>query len=249
MRRKPPIGISDFCKLREKNYYYVDKTLLIRDVLEAPAEILLLPRPRRFGKTLNLSLLRYFFENSPENDALFEDLAISQVPEALAHRGKYPVVFLTFKDIKKLRFEDCFQNFQSILAGEYRRHQPILKSTLDEGEAKDTQKILMKTGEPALLEESLRKLTELLHRATGRKVILLIDEYDTPIHAAHASGYYTEAVSLIRNLLGSTLKDNPHIEKAVLTGILRVARESMFSGLNNLAVHTILQKPFSRRFV
>ena len=252
MRRKIPVGVSDFRDLIEGDYLYVDKSLFIRDVLDSPANTLLLPRPRRFGKTLNLSLLHNFFETPPVGNAtdvdLFAGLAVSRLPECMEHSGRYSVIFLTFKDNKELGFQDCFRKIQSVLADEYRRHRPLIESVLDRSELAGMERLLSKEAGIAETEESLFRLTKYLHRKTGEKVILLVDEYDTPIHSSWSNGYYEEAIHLIRNLLGAALKDNPHIEKGVLTGILRVARESIFSGLNNLAVHTILEKPFSDKF-
>ena len=251
MLRKPPIGVSDFQEVWEKNHLYVDKSLLIREILDSPAKILFLPRPRRFGKTLNLSLLRHFFEkpacDSPAAD-IFSGLAISRHPECMEHKGRYPVVFLTFKDIKERNFEDCFRKVQSVLAEEYRRHKAVLEAILDKNERTGMDKVLAKAATQADTEEALLQLTKFLHRATGEKVILLIDEYDTPIHSAHANDYYEDVIHFVRNLLGGALKDNVHVEKGVLTGILRVARESLFSGLNNLAVHTLLSSEFSDKF-
>ena len=248
MPRKLPIGISDFKEV-VSNYHYIDKSLLIRDVLDASAKILLLPRPRRFGKTLNMTMLRYFFEKTEEhNRGLFAGLAVEKLPECMEKQGRYPVIYLTFKDIKQPTFEECFQQIRSVLAKEFERLTPLLESHLKEIEQEKLRRILTETVERVEPANALLLLTEILHRATGERVILLIDEYDTPIHAAHTNGYYDQGMSLIRDLLGQALKDNIHLERGVLTGILRVARESLFSGLNNLNVYTILRRDFSESF-
>ena len=247
MAKKLPLGISDFKELREKDCYYVDKTLFLQEVWDSPAEVLVLPRPRRFGKTLNLTMLRHFFEH-PENKALFQDTAIADT-DTMAQQGRHPVVYLSFKDIKEPNFEGCLNGFRTILAKEYRRHRFLLDGeVLTDAEREEYERILRKDGALNDLQNALVNLTEYLHRATGGRAILLIDEYDTPVLAAHTMGYYDEAIHFIRNLLGTALKDNSHIQKGVLTGILRVARESLFSGLNNVAVRTVLSRDFSDKF-
>ncbi|MBF0240351.1 MAG: AAA family ATPase [SAR324 cluster bacterium] len=247
---KPPIGISDFKKLREtKGLYYVDKSLFIRDVLEKPAEVILLPRPRRFGKTLNLSMLRYFLEKTPESHApLFHGLAIEHYPELMARQGQYPVVFLTFKDVKESSWDACLQKLGQLLSALYRQYWEAAHAQLAPEEKAVYERVLHKTSLPGELETALAALMQLLRRATGQKVFLLIDEYDAPIHAGFQHGYYDNVILFMRNLLSAALKDNIDLEKGVMTGILRVAKESIFSGLNNPGVYSLLNEDFSSYF-
>jgi len=247
-----PIGISDFRELRERGLEYVDKSHLITELLDQPGiQVALLPRPRRFGKTLNLSMLRYFFEKRDEDlSHLFEDLAVWQAGEAYrAHFQRYPVVFLTFRDIKSSRFEECWADLKKKIEVLFREHEPLLDAgALGEGEARDFRAILDGKAEPVLYRRALGDLTKYLHRATGEKVIVLIDEYDEPIHAGHVYGYAKEVLEFFRSFLTAGLKDNPHLSRGVVTGILRIARESIFSGLNNLAVCSLLMPAFSTCF-
>ena len=249
---KPPIGLSDFRKLRTSGYCYVDKSLLIQSVLDLPAEVLLLPRPRRFGKTLNLSMLRAFFERDrPGNAELFRGLDIERAGEEYtAHRGRYPVVFLSLKDVKTLNWEDCLGHLRQVISEEFKRHEMLLEGGfLDTEEQKQFRKVRACKCVGFELERSLSHLLAWLERATGEQVVLLIDEYDTPIHAGYQSGFYEEITCFMRNWLSGALKDHSSLKKGVLTGILRVARESIFSGLNNLAVAGILKAgPFADKF-
>ena len=249
---KPPIGLSDFRKLRTSGYCYVDKSLLIQSVLDLPAEVLLLPRPRRFGKTLNLSMLRAFFERDrPGNAELFRGLDIERAGEEYtAHRGRYPVVFLSLKDVKTLNWEDCLGHLRQVISEEFKRHEMLLEGGfLDTEEQKQFRKVRACECVGFELERSLSHLLAWLERATGEQVVLLIDEYDTPIHAGYQSGFYEEITCFMRNWLSGALKDHSSLKKGVLTGILRVARESIFSGLNNLAVAGILKAgPFADKF-
>ena len=250
---KPPIGLSDFPRLIREGYAYVDKSLLIQSVLDSPTQVLLLPRPRRFGKTLNLSMLRAFFEHDkPENTELFRGLAIERAGEEyMAHRGRYPVVFLTLKDVKTLDWENCFGHLRRLIAEEYLRHHDTLvdNDVLMRQERVRFDEICDGTADQSLYENSLKNLLTWLERAHGEKVILLIDEYDTPIHAGYQSGFYKQIISFMRNWLSGALKDHTSLEKSVLTGILRVVRESIFSGLNNLTVAGILKAgPFADKF-
>ena len=249
---RPPIGLSDFPRLIREGYSYVDKSLLIQSVLDSSAQVLLLPRPRRFGKTLNLSMLRAFFDRDmPSADELFRGLAIEQAGEEYtAYLGRYPVVFLTLKDVKTLNWEDCLGHLQQVISREYKRHERLSKEGfLDTEEQEQFRKIRAHECARHELEESLSNLLTWLERAHGEQVVLLIDEYDTPIHAGYQSGFYEEITSFMRNWLSGALKDHASLKKGVLTGILRVARESIFSGLNNLAVAGILKAgPFGDKF-
>ena len=251
-RSKLPIGISDFKTVIEDGRYYVDKSLFIKEVIDAPAQALLLPRPRRFGKTLNLSMLRYFFEKTDvTNRHLFENLAIWQAGEdCRAACGQHPVVYLTLKDVKSPNWPECLANLKRLIAGEFRRHGYLSGSeALDEIGKAEYAQICSRTAEKDAFENSLRELTGHLAKHHNQKVIVLIDEYDTPIHAGYVNGYYDEIIGFMRNWLSGALKDHASLEKSVLTGILRVAKESIFSGLNNLRVYSLLARgPLADKF-
>jgi hypothetical protein len=249
-RERFPIGVSDFCKLREEGYHYVDKTPFIEGVLSAGAEVLLLPRPRRFGKTLNLSMLRYYLEKSPEDrSALFAGLAVASSEIARPHFQRYPVIFMSFKDIKPLTWESARARIRGTISELYRAHRYLLTegSLTPEDAAVFTAVLEDRATEPAYLG-ALRHLSRLLAAHHREKVVILIDEYDTPIHAGYARGYYDEVIAFFRDFLSGGLKDNVHLFKGVLTGILRVAKESLFSGLNNVIVYSILRSELSTSF-
>ncbi len=247
---KLPIGISDFRKLRRGDYYYADKTLFIREIIDASAEVLLIPRPRRFGKTLNLSMLKYFFEKTGEDcNALFQDLAISGKREYKVHQGRYPVICLTFKDIKDMAWEPAYRGLTRIIQDEFIRHRSLLESgVLADPEKRYFEAVMNNEAGSRDYADSLRYLSSFLHRHHEESVVILIDEYDTPLHAGYDCGYYKEIINFMRNLLSGGLKDNVHLFKGILTGILRVAKESVFSGLNNLGVYTLLDKAFNTSF-
>ncbi|MDJ0838717.1 MAG: AAA family ATPase [Acidobacteriota bacterium] len=250
MKRPVPIDISNFRKLREGNFYYVDKSLLVADVVRSGAEVILLPRPRRFGKTINLSMLHHFFDRSSEDSAsLFHGLAVSRQADIMAHCGQYPTVFLSFKDVKVTDFETCYDRLASSLARLYRQHEETIAQADPRGlDKRMVEDILNGTAKTAHLQDALSLLTELLYRACGKKVMVLIDEYDTPIYAGYRYNYYDEIVAFMRDLLCGALKDNDYLQKGVMTGILRIAKESIFSGLNNLDVHTLLDEPYAQHF-
>jgi len=261
IRPRLPIGISDFGIIRRGSYVYVDKTRLIGELVETGAQALLLPRPRRFGKTLNLSMLKHFFEqdgSQQTGDAekgdrpdLFDELWVAEdaSDEVRAHRGAHPVVLLTFKDVKARTFDRCVADVATLVARECERHAAALSSvSLTKRERKRFDELLSGSPDLGVLGSALRDLMQWLGAASGRPVVLLIDEYDTPIHAGYVHGYYDEVVELFRNLLSGGLKDNSHLFKGVLTGILRVAEESIFSGLNNLGVYSILGARFATQF-
>jgi len=245
-----PLGYSDFLALRRAGASYVDKTSLVTDILVSHAQVLLLPRPRRFGKTLNLSMLRYFLERSDEDRAdLFEGLEVWQSEAAREHFQRYPVVFLTFKDVKLRAWEPCFESIRDLISGAYARHRYLLdEGGLDDLDGEAFRAVLERRASPVRLMGSLRQLCRLLHAHHGEPVVLLVDEYDTPIHAGYVHGYYDDVVEFFRNFLSGGLKDNRHLFRGVVTGILRVARESIFSGLNNLAVHSLLSRRFATAF-
>lgn len=249
MKKKLPIGISDYKKIKDGNYYYVDKTLLIQEILENLPEVLLLPRPRRFGKTLNLSMLRYFFEKSSEDTrALFNDTAIAQHPDCMKAQGEYPVIFISFKSVKESIWEGSYSVMADLIALEFKRHNYLLESAISMHDKEVFSAILEKRADYTALTSSLFFLSELLHNHYKKRVILLIDEYDAPITAGYNKNYYGKIIDFMRSLLTKVCKDNSYLDFAVLTGILRVAKESIFSGLNNVSVHTILSKRYQDAF-
>ena len=244
------IGTSDFRQLRESGARYVDKSAFVVDVLRSNARVLLLPRPRRFGKTLNLSTLAAFVERTSEDRVpLFEDLAIWRAGDDVrAHFGRHAVIFLTFKDVKAADWPTCVEAVAELVATEFRRHQAVVEPALTDAERRVWRAIRDAAASPTQLATSLTLLSSILHRATGYRVVILVDEYDTPIHAAYHYGYYDDAVLLFRNLFSGAFKDNAHLFRGVMTGILRIAKESIFSGLNNLEVYSILRAEFSGLF-
>ncbi|HNI28117.1 MAG TPA: AAA family ATPase, partial [Leptospiraceae bacterium] len=248
--KKLDIGNSDFKNIIEGNYYYVDKSLFIQELIDIQKQVVLIPRPRRFGKTLNLSMLRYFFETGkPENEKLFAGLKIEQTgKDILEKRGKYPVIYLTLKDAKGQNWEEVLEHIKSTVVGAYLSHYYLMESELlKDFEKSEFNEILKQTASKSVYEKSLLRLSEYLFRFHHEKVVILIDEYDTTIHSG-VKKFYNEAVSFLRNFLSSAFKDNSCLYKGVITGILRVSRESIFSGLNNLSVYSILDRPFSDKF-
>ncbi|MCI0695457.1 ATP-binding protein [candidate division KSB1 bacterium] len=249
--QKLPVGLSDFKQVIEGHYYYVDKSLLLKELIDHGAQAMLIPRPRRFGKTLNLSMMRYFFEKTDADTShLFRHLKIWQAGEEYTSRqAKYPVIFLTFKDVKEFNWVSALEKIKQLIQTEFLRHKYLRNGKVLEAEELDAfDKIANLTASTSAYENSLEHLSDFLARYHHQPVILLIDEYDTPIQAGYVNGYYAEVVGFMRNFLSGGLKDNPHLEKGVLTGILRVAKESIFSGLNNLAVFTLLRSEFSAAF-
>ena len=247
-KRLLPIGMSDYKHIIEKDCYYVDKTLLVKDVMES-GSVILITRPRRFGKTLNQTMMRYFFEKTEENHSyLFENKKIWKEVEYRELQGKFPVIYLTFKDVKSSFYEKSYREVVQLLSNEYKRHRYLLDS-IESGEDKKVFSLIM--SREARIEdyqESLLKLSEYLYLYYGERAVLLIDEYDTPILASYNSGYYKEFIDFFKVVLSSALKDNKFLEKSVLTGITRLAKESLFSGLNNLDVSTILSDYYSDKF-
>lgn len=244
-----PIGISDFKKLREGGFYYIDKTLFIEELLRTVGEVILIPRPRRFGKTLNLSMLKYFFEiNTTSNAHLFENTAIWEQEKYREVQGTYPVIFISFKNCKDSNWEKVYADMTNIITQEFRRHFDQLTPTLKQYELDDYNAIINKTASPSQYTNSLFFLSMLLSRHYKKPVFILIDEYDTPIQAAYNNGYYKEMIEFMRSLLTDALKDNSYLKRSVLTGVLRTAKEGIFSGLNNLRVKTLLDNKFSDKF-
>ncbi len=247
--KKIMLGVSDYKSLVEMGCYFIDKSLLVEELLATPSQVVVLPRPRRFGKTLNLSMLSCFFDpREAANAELFAGLAIEGRPEAMALRGKHPVVFISLKDAKGLTWEQCLDMIRHEIWMLFGRHRYLLESeALDEDERGYLQRILDGQADQGALETSLRTLTGFLHRHYGQRAVLLIDEYDSPIQSGYGR-YYESAVAFTRRLLGPALKDNPHLFRGVITGILRVAKESLFSGLNNVRAYTIMDDRFSDKF-
>ena len=244
-----PSGIEDFKDIIEGNYYYIDKTGLIGDILRDGANAILITRPRRFGKSLNFSMLKYFFSNEKDYSYLFKGLKIENDPLALEHMNKYPVIHITFKDAKTSSWEETYDVLKSVISKEYDKHSYLLESEkLREHHKKYIIKILEKRGEPVDYRESLYNLTYFLETHFGKKVILLIDEYDVPIESGYVNGYYEKVVDFMRGMLTAALKGNSSLFKGLLTGVYRVAKEDIFSGLNNLVVYTILDDFYSPYF-
>ncbi len=272
-KKKLPIGVSDFRKMIEKDYYYVDKTLLIKEIIDSGDTILLLPRPRRFGKTLNLSMVGYFYDCcpmawDPESNSqppvpakesrppaaykhLFDSLAISGAGrEYLDKMGQHPVIFISFRSIKDLDWESCLDNIKKLIRKEYARHYYLLESQkLLPYERNYFQKIMDLTGNKGDYGSSLENLLIFLSRYYNKRAVILIDEYDAPVHAGFNCGYYDEIIDFMRSFLGGGLKDTDrYLEKGVVTGIMRIAKESIFSGFNNPGVYTLLSEDFSEYF-
>ena len=247
--KKLPVGIDSFEKLREEDFYYVDKTGLIRDLLNNWGEVNLFTRPRRFGKTLNMSMLKCFFEIGGDKQ-IFDGLAISR-EKALcdAYMGKYPVVFLSLKDVDGLTFEDAYERLKQLIRNEAFRLAALRESTAITDEEKSAYlRIISENSTFADITGSLRMFCALLEKHYGQKVFLLIDEYDVPLDKAYAHGYYDRMIDLIRSMFGLALKTNDSLFFAVLTGCLRVSKESIFTGLNNLMVHSISDMNFDEYF-
>lgn len=249
-RKQIPIGTSDFKKVVE-SYYFIDKTLLIKDILDSQSEVFLFPRPRRFGKSFNMSMLKYFFEKSDEDTSVcFKELNIWQQGEVYRkEQGTYPVIFLTLKDVKCNSWEETLLKIVNVIKRQYNYYEKdLLSDQLSEFDKNYCRQILSGTANQVDYESSLACLTEYLSKIYGKKPILLLDEYDIPIQQGYLKGFYDEVISFMRNWLSGGLKDNVHLQFAALTGILRIAKESIFSGLNNLEVFTIIDEPFRQYF-
>lgn len=243
LQKNLPIGISDFKKLVDKarNYLFIDKSLFIKAVLDDGSEAVLITRPRRWGKTLSVSMLDYFLS---ENDNLFDDLAIAKVDDGRyrAYRGKNPVIFVSFKDVKSDQFTPSVEKINHLIQSVFRKHKTGLLNSdlLDEDDKRVFNQYLNGAASEMQLQNALLVLTEMLRKHYGEKVYILIDEYDTPLNYASVHGYLDEMTEFMKNFLSAGLKDNPYLEKGVMTGILRVSKDSMLSGLNNLKVFSIL---------
>lgn len=245
-----PIGVSNF-KLATTGYYYVDKTLMIRDFLDKKPMVSLFTRPRRFGKTLNMDMLRVFFEKTNEDTSVyFKDKQIWQCGDYYTkHQGQYPVIFLTFKDVKSMTWEETFQKIRRLISLEFIRHNELETSSVLTAYEKEQYHLLAgDSGDEVDCQMGLQLLSLLLHKHYGRECIIIIDEYDTPIQQGHTCNFYPEIVNFMRNFFSGGLKDNPHLAFGFLTGILRVAKESIFSGMNNLKTYSILDDGYSSYF-
>ena len=249
-RKMLPIGISDYKKLIEEDYYYVDKTDFIRQIIEEGSLITLLPRPRRFGKTLNLSTLRYFFEKTEGNiyRPLFEGKNIEKWKDFNKYQGQYPVILITLKDCKGDTFEETLYQVGIQMQNEFERHQYLLDDQLSEVSRLWFSQILRLQADDIVIQNSLRLLSDLLTAHWGMPPLVLLDEYDTPIHVAFDKGYYEKMIGFMRNFMSVVFKDNTAIFRGVITGILRISKESIFSGLNNIDVDTILERPMCSSF-
>ena len=246
-KKKLPIGISNFKEIIEYDYYYFDKTKFIEKILEERSKVKLFTRPRRFGKTLNMSMLRYFFDvkNKEENRKLFENLEISK-SEYFEEQGNYPVISISFRNYDKENWETGFRTIKTTIANVYAENK-FLMDNLDKRELQKFEDIWLEKDEGDW-EGSLRNLVQYLYEYYGRKVVVLIDEYDQPIIDSYIKGYYDKAISFFKSFYGLVLKDNEYLEMGVMTGILRVAKENIFSGLNNIKVHSVLNKRFTEYF-
>lgn len=254
--RPLPVGIDSFEKLILEKYYYIDKTLLIKELLELKGEVNLFTRPRRFGKTLNLSMLQYFFEDTGDakqnekNRALFDGLNIMQEEETYTSQmGQYPVIFLTLKSAKQRNFEAAYFKLREEISGEFKRHEKqLMSSDIPEDDRALFYEIASGKADREVYSGALKILSRLLYQATGQKAIILIDEYDVPLENAYFSGFYNEMVDFIRSLFESALKTNVYLQFAVITGCLRISKESIFTGLNHLNSISILDKQYSEHF-
>ena len=245
-----PIGISDYIRAQAE-YYYVDKTLMIKDFLDKKPLVSLFTRPRRFGKTLNMDMLRVFFEISDEDTAkYFYNKKIWQCGEEYTkHQGRYPIIFLTFKDVKFDNWNDTLDKIKSLLQVEYGRHSQILDSdNVPEYEKEYFQKVVRGEAEEVELTASLENLSRMLDECYGAAPIIIIDEYDTPIQEGHTKDFYDEIISFMRTFFSGAFKDNKNLSYGFLTGILRIAQESIFSGLNNLVINSVLDNAYSNFF-
>ena len=245
-----PVGVSDY-RLASTEYYYIDKTMMLKDFIDERPMVTLFTRPRRFGKTLNMDMLRTFFEKTNEDTSkYFKDKKIWEQGEYYrSFQGKYPVIFITLKDVKHNSWDNTFANIGSIISSEYCRHSDLSKSPkLDKKQKDFYDKMVSEKFSAVDLERSLLNLSEMLKKHYGEGAVIIIDEYDTPIQSGHTSGFYDDVIAFMRNLLSGCFKDNKSLAFGFLTGILRVAKESIFSGLNNLTINSVLDNKYSEYF-
>ena len=239
------IGLSDFKHLIEEDFYYFDKTKFIEEIINDGSEVKLFARPRRFGKTLNMSMLKYFFdiENKEENKKIFKDLYIEKT-EAFKEQGQYPVIFLSLKDLKALTWEQMEKAIKSAISRLFSEYKYLLND-LDKFDTLTFENILLKNTELEDLKEALKFLTRILYEKYNKKVVVLIDEYDSPLVSAYINGYYEKAKDFFKTFYSSVLKDNSYLQMGVLTGIIRVIKAGIFSDLNNLRTYTILSDVYT----
>ena len=245
------IGESDFKALRIRQNYYIDKTMYIKDIIDNESRVILVTRPRRFGKTLNMSMLKYYFDcRQKDNIELFKGLKILKEEEKYTSKlGAYPVIYITLKDVQDRSFENMLLNLKSTMINVYQEHRYLLESSKIYPEEKEKiTDILFGRENEIILKNSIKSLSNYLYLYYERPVILLLDEYDVPLQNAYVEGYYDEAINFFKTFFGTTFKDNPYLEKTVITGVSRVAKESIFSGANNFKVYTILDDEFSDDF-
>ena len=247
MRKQFLIGSSHFSGIiKTPNAYYVDKTLFIKEVLEEVATVLLIPRPRRFGKTLNMDMLAEFTGN-PESKSLFDGLLISNYPDIMAKQGTYPTIFLSLKSAKQTTYAETLAYLREVMSSTYEKFM-FLKEVIPPHQQSIFDNILYKKSETAELRQSLRTLMQWLYEHFKKQVVIILDEYDAPIHSAWQYDYYKDMVSFMQGYLGDAFKDNPYLFRGVMTGILRVSRENIFSGLNNVRVYSMLNPKYGEYF-
>ena len=245
------IGTMDFKKMRINDYYYIDKTMYIKDILDNKSEVILVTRPRRFGKTLNMSMLRYYFDiKCKDSKELFKDLKIMEQDEYYTSKlGAFPVIYLTLKDINGSNLEEMILQLKTELVEVFIDNAELLKSEkLLDIEKEMFSTVLNLRANKIELQGALKLLSRLLYKEYERPVILLVDEYDVPLQTAYVKGYYDEAIDFLKSFYGATFKDNSYLEKTILTGVSRIAKESIFSGMNNLNVYTIMDNEFADDF-
>ena len=252
MERKPlPIGIEDFKEVIDSGYYFVDKTLMIKDLIANKVKVGLFTRPRRFGKTLNMSMIQRFFEKTDESNAyLFDGLKISEYPECMQYQGQYPVISISLKSMKQATFEEAFAVFKDLIRAEILRHKSVLfqNDAIEKTDLDSLTRFIELKAEKSDYNTSLRFLSRLLASAYNKNVIILIDEYDVPLENAFHQGFYTDMVNLICSVFESALKTNPSLDRAFLTGCLRISNESIVSGFNNAEVFTVISPRFADSF-
>ena len=248
-KKRFPLNLSDFKTIIEEDYYFIDKSMLIHHLIAGSNDIILFPRPRRFGKTCNISMLRHFFEkNESSNAHLFNRLAIQNL-ETWQHQGKYPVIFMSLRNCRGQSWQECFTYFTHVISEEYNRHVYLLDSdVLNSYEKSDFEAIIWRRADQNTCAFALKRLSKYLQQYYEQKVVILCDEYDTPIHDGYLNNFYEDIINFMRQFLGSAYKDNEYLFKGVLTGILRIARESIFSELNNLNVFTVIDDQFGEFF-
>lgn len=244
--KKLPIGIDDFKKIIEERYYFVDNSEFINELINKGEQVMLVTRPRRFGKTLTLSMLKYFYDHREPNNDLFDGLEVGKA-NLESEKNKYPVIFFSLKELKDAKWENTYEKIRNTMQTVYNENEEVVKK-LNKSEKEYYEKIMNGNASQVDLELSLKKITEYLERYYGKKVILLIDEYDTPIISGFSNNYFTEVIDFMRNYLSAALKTNTSLKFAVMTGITKVSKENLFSGLNNLEVSSVINGTYGEFF-